>query len=377
MYFLRLPVSGLVIVTVLFALGACRREMASDVEEADLAKVCREITAKADAEKLALVQPPALSRVELAGGGFTGLLPVPSDSQLVLGVNLAAFHKAGFMDQAAKLIPPWFLAQNALTFLGLSPGRTVQAMVVGLSMDSKSWIPSRAVVALNGSFKAAESVEHIHNIAGRLPNLELPPVSREGQELVVNTLGQTLRVRPHGEKVILIANHKDPDTRLSADAELGRLLAPIPRDTAIWFACAKVPRVLPDMPKVIAGLLSKLEQFSGYFNIDAQQNAEFQIRLRFQNAEAAKQAKELIRLGLSQGLLALGPRVQKSFCLDGSTDHESVVSRGRFVRILFRMDRFQAQFLIQWVFNTLKETGHWTFGRDSVMNASSGPVVNP
>jgi len=377
MHSLRLPVFGIVIITLLLTLGACRKEMSSDGEDADQSKVCREITAKADAEKLALVQPPALSRVALAGGGFTGLLPVPADSQMVLGVNLAAFHKAGFMDQAAKLIPPWFLAQNALTFLGLSPGRSVQAMVSGLSMDSKSWVPSRAVVALTGSFKAAESVEHIHNIAGRLPNLELPPISREGQALVVNTLGQSLRIHPHGEKVILVANHKDPDTRLSADAELGRLLAPIPRDTAIWFACAKVPRDLPEMPKVISRLVSQLEQFSGYFNIDDQQNAEFQIRLRFQNAESAKQAKELIRLGLSQGLLALGPRVQKSFCLDGSTDHESVVSRGRFVRILFRMDRFQTQFMIQWVLNTLKETGHWTFGRDSVMNASSGPVVNP
>ncbi len=377
MFSLRLWVPGFVIITLLFSLGACRKDMASDGEEADLAKVCREITAKADAEKLALVQPPALSRVELAGGGFAGQLPVPADSQLVLGVNLAAFHKAGFMDQAAKLVPPWFLAQNALTFLGLSPGRTLQAMVVGVSLDSKSWFPSRAVVALTGDLKAAESVDHVHNIAGRLPNLELPPISREGQELVVSVLDQSLRVRPHGEKVILIANHKDPDTRLADNTELGQLLTPIPRDTAIWFACAKVPAAMPELPKVISGLVSKLEQFSGYFNIDTQQNAEFQIRLRFQNAEAAKQAKEIIRLGLSQGLLALGPRVQKSFCLDGSTDHESVVSRGRFVRILFRMDRFQSQYMIQWVLKSLRETGHWTFDRDSVMNASSGPVVNP
>jgi len=75
--------------------------------------------------------------------------------------------------------------------------------------------------------------------------------------------------------------------------------------------------------------------------------------------------------------MELGPRIQKSFSLDGSTDHESVVSRGRFIRILFRLDRFQTQFLISWMVSTLRETGHWIFERDSAMNASTGPVVLP
>jgi len=373
---LRLPVSGLVFMMVLGGLVACRKEMASDSEEHEKSKACREITAKAEAEQLALVQPPALGRVELSGGGFSEL-PLPKDAHLVLGLNLAAFHKAGLMDEAARLVPSWFLAQNALTFLGLSPGKTVQAVVVGVTMDPKSWVPKRAVAALTGNFKATESVDHVHNIAGRLPNLALPPLSREGSDLVVSSWGQQLRLRPHGEKILLLTNSKAADTAFAADSELARLLAPIPRDTAVWFACNRVTRELPGMPKVIAKLVSQLEQFSGYLNIDLQQNAEFQIRLRFTNAEAARQAKEIMRLGLSQGLLALGPRIQKSFSMDGSTDHESVVSRGRFVRILFRLDRFQTQYLMQWAVSTLKETGHWIFDRDSAMNASSGPVVQP
>ncbi len=373
---LRFSVSGLVFMMILGGLVACRKEMVSDSEEHEKSKACREITAKAEAEQLALVQPPALDRVALPGGGFSEL-SLPADAHMVLGLNLAAFHKAGLLDEAARLVPPWFLAQNALTFLGLSPGKAVQAVVIGVTMDPNAWVPKRAAAALTGDFQATETVDHIQNIAGRLPNLELPPFSREGTDLVVSTWGQQLRLRPHGGRTLLITNSKDAVTALAPDSELARLLAPMPRDTAVWFACSRVARELPGMPKVIAKVVSQLEQFSGYFNIDAQQNAEFQLRLRFANAEAARQAKEIMRLGLSQGLLALGPRVQKSFSMDGSTDHESVVSRGRFVRILFRLDRFQTQYMMQWAVSTLKETGHWIFGRDSAMNASSGPVVQP
>ncbi len=368
--------SGFVLVLGFLTLFSCHREMVSDADEEEKIKACKDITEKADQETQALVQPPALSRVALEGGGFTEL-PVPADSHLVVGLNLAAFQKSGLMDQAARLVPPWFMAQNALTFLGLSPGRSMQAMVFGLSVDSKSWFPARLVAAVTGSFSSGETIDRIYNIAGKLPNAELPPFSREGRDLIVSHLGMNIRVSPHTEKVILLSNTKNPDTKLSTNLEFTRLMAPIPRDTAIWFGCAKMPRELPEIPKMFTQLVSQLEQFSGYLNMDAQQNVELQIRLRFSNIDSARQAKELIRLGLSQALIALGPRIQKSFSLDSSTDHESVVSRGRYVRILFRLDRFQTQYLISWLVSTLKETGYWTFGRDSAMNASSGPVVVP
>lgn len=373
---LRFPVSGLVFIMGFLTHISCHREMVSDADEGEKMRACRDITEKAEKETLPLVQPPVLASVEFEGGGFTEL-PVPADSQLVLGVNLAAFHKAGLLDQAAKLVPPWFMAQNALTFLGLSPGKSVQALVVGLSMDATSWVPARAVAAFTGNFSSTETLERVYNIAGKLPNADLPPFSREGKELVVSHEGRNLRVSPHSEKVILVSNLKNPDTRLSTNLEFTRMTAPIPRNTAIWFAGMKVSRQLPEMPRVVSQIVTQLEQFSGYFNIDAQQNAELQIRLRFSSAESARQAKELIRLGMSQGLMELGPRIQKSFSLDGSTDHESVVSRGRFIRILFRLDRFQTQFLISWMVSSLKETGHWIFERDSGMNASTGPVVLP
>jgi len=376
MRFQLFPVSGLVFLLGFWPLFSCNRKMVSDAEEGDKMKACKEITDKAEKETLALVQPPSLSRVELAGGGFTDP-PVPSDSHLVVGVNLAAFHKSGLLDQAAKLVPPWYMAQNALTFLGLSPGKSVQALVLGLSVDPASWVPARAVAAFTGDFSSAETLERVFNIAGKLPNTELPPFTREGSDLVVSYLGQALRISPHSAKVIRLSTGKIPETNLSANPEFKKLMEPIPRDTAIWFACTKVPRALPEMPKVFTRLVEQLEQFSGYFNLDAQQNAELQIRLRFSNVDAARQAKEIIRLGLSQALIALGPRVQKSFCLDASTDHESIVSRGRFVRILFRLDRFQTQYLITWLVSTLKETGHWIFDNNSVMNASSGPAVVP
>lgn len=362
-----------------FAISACRKSARNTDADDDKVQACKNILEQAEKETYPLVQPPALARFGMEGVDAAAL-PLPADSQLVLGINLAAFAKSGLLDQISRIFSETSLAQSVLTYLGLSPGRAAQALMVGVRFGKNSWMPENVTVAILGTLSSRDTINRLAgltNLKAWLPQIDLPPVTRDGDAISVAFRGITIWVMPHKDNILLLSNRRDTRTDLASNPDFARMMAPIPRDTALWFAAMEMPRELPPTSKVFERMLSQLKRFTGYLNVDDKLNMEFQMRSQFIHHQAALQAKEILRLGISQGTMFLGPRIQKSFSLDGSSDHENVVSRGPFVRFLFRLDRFQVQYLLQWAGSTIHENGHWIYDRKSGTNASSGTAANP
>ncbi len=365
----------LIVAVFFLSMFSCKRSEQSDGGEEEKMRLCKEILATAEKDQVPKVQPPALELIPIEGGGFPRY-PVPADSHVVVGFNLGAFQKAGLIDHFTRRVPGFSTAISALMFLGISPGRTVQSAVAGVRFGGTEWIPERGVVAFSGTFQANSAIERIFNISGKLPNASLPPLTRDGADLVISGLGREMRMSQK-DGHLLVSTEKGTAADLSDHGKFKMMMEQIPPETAIWFAGLSLPEKLPRMPRVFARLVSNLQMFSGYFNFDAQQNSEFQIRMMFATPEDARQAKEVIRLGLSQGLNMVGPRIQKAFLLDGTSDFESVVSRGRMVRILFRMDRHQTQYLMDWMTKSARTSGLFQLPRNSAMNAASGSAEPP
>ncbi len=362
-----------------FSLASCRKSSRAVDEDEDKIQVCQNILKQTETETFPLVQPPALSRFGMENVDLS-VLPLPADSHVAVGINLCAFVRSGLLAQITRLFPDVAMAPNVLTFLGLTPGRGAQALLVGARFGKHSWMPENVTIAILGSFSAQDTLNRILGIASLktwLPQIEIPQLERDGDAVTIAFHGIRIWMIPHGANAILVTNQRNTRTDLASNAEFTRMMAPIPRDTALWFGAVQMPPELPPMAKVIERLLSQLKRFSGYLNMDDKLNVEFQLRSQFAHHQAALQAKEILRLGVSQILMQLGPRIQKSFSLDGSSDHENVVSRGSFVRMLFRLDRFQVQYLLQWTVSTLRETGYWIYDRKSGTNASSGTAANP
>lgn len=344
----------------LLALPSCRKSSNSVHDEDDTAKVCQNILKAAETETYPLVQPPALARFPLEGVD-TSVLPLPADSHFVLGMNLVAFTKSGFLDLAARQFPNVSMAKNVLTFLGLAPGRAAQVLLVGARFGKSSWIPENLTIAILGTFSSKEIIHRVSGITSLktwLPQIDLPPVTRDGDTLMVIFGEMRWWLIPYKNNILLITNRKDTRTDLASNVDFTNMTAPIARDTALWFTMVETPHELPSTTKVLERLFLQLKRFTGYLNMDEKLNLEFQMRYQFGHHQAARQAKEILRLGVSQILLRMGPRIQKSFLLEGTSDHESVVSRGSFVRFLFRLDSFQVQYLLQWMASTLRATGY-------------------
>jgi hypothetical protein len=355
----------LVVMIALSFIFACSRKKTLDSSAEDEKKACEGIAKKASKEVVALVQPPALNYIKTKSGGYKKM-KLPEDMNAIVGINLKAVKFVGVFRRLSQNSKINAFLKSIPFLLGLDPGKHGESLLLGVKLNKQNTKNSDLYIYLKGNFQSKETINKIKLLTESFSNENIPKMTLTSSGgIATKYMGYNLLLNAPEEDLLLVTNSKQPSSFVK-NSEILKMKDQIPSDTSVWVVSNNIPNNIPNMPKVLKKFIYKIKMFSGYINSDRANNIEVQFRIKFINAYAAKQAKGLINLGLSQVLNRLGPRINKSFNL-GNSGRKNIVTRGAFLRILFRLDRYQVKYLIKYIEKLFKSNPHWIPGLRSAI----------
>ncbi|MBU1218243.1 hypothetical protein KKF34_14265 [Myxococcota bacterium] len=348
----------------IFTMGCSKKGGMSDSSD-DKKKACRKLFTESQKEQYPLVQSPALATVTTKKGG----IPAPAvsaSSDVIVGVNIKSLTKLPVYKTVLQTIPEAKSYINYAGFIGLDPGNGVESIVGGVTFTKTNKIISDYQLSVRGNADAKSILEKVGGLSSMLSSRGIN-LTKSDSSLKVTWQNYTVFASSSSDTMNLSSQNslKDPVT---SNAAYTAMKNKIPADTTLWMILLRKPQFPIDIPKVLKPVYDSIEMASGYMNSDDQGNVEAQFRLKMKNPESARQLKELANLGLSRLLQKLGPKVGRSISLDNMGTHKNIVSRGQYVRLLLRLDRFQAQHVMNFIKKQIAANTHWIPGENIGIN---------
>ncbi|MBN2723140.1 MAG: hypothetical protein JXR95_03610 [Deltaproteobacteria bacterium] len=360
----------LVFLSIMFFTVNCSGRKGMDDEGSEKTRACKKISEDTKREKYPLVQPPALATVSTTVR-FPPKLNISTKSDLVVGLNVKAIKKLPLWDDIISNYPSLNSYINYGSAMGLEPGKGVQSIIFGIQSGKRFFklIDDYSAVIM-GEMNAANILERLKSMAGLVSGygVELSEPENKDSIFKLNYKGISLSAGHNGADIINLYASEKTEKNISSDKAFSEMKKNIPNDTTFWIIMLSRP-VLPwTLPRVFAPIYKNVMNFSGYINSDEHGNIECQIRVRMADENAARQLKELATLGMSRVIQKLGPRIGRTVTLDNNGLSKNIVSRGAFVRLLFRFDRYQANYVMNFIKKHLIVNTHWIKKANTAIN---------